>query len=115
MSVNVPHNKISNIKAIKKWTIGKERISRTGNVNLNCPSLPVCLHPFCIPQRSTTALSDYVKGQLADPVKEYTGGEAMGKLVCGVAGGFSCTGELHACMLQYCFWLTLLIPLLCRK
>ena len=33
-------------------------------------------------QRSITALSDYVKGQLADPVKEYTGGDAMGKLVC---------------------------------
>ena len=42
-------------------------------------------------QRSLTALSDYVKGQLADPVKEYTGGDAMGKLVCNILTATRCS------------------------
>lgn len=59
-------------------------------------------------QRSTAALSDYVKGQLADPVKEYTGGDAMGKLVCNIT---KCSYRSQPHM----YSILLHIPVLCRK
>lgn len=34
VSVNVPHNKIPYSQTVEKWTIGKERISRTGNAHI---------------------------------------------------------------------------------
>lgn len=45
-------------------------------------------------------MSDYVKGQLADPVKEYTGGDAMGKLVCDIPVRYSYRRSF-TCMVQY--------------
>ena len=41
MSVNVPHIKVPNTKTVEKWTIGKERISRTGDVR-------VCVCVICL-------------------------------------------------------------------
>ena len=80
---------LRNGQSAKKEYRGQVELIRVGSSTWQFVSI-------CIPQRSITALSDYVKGQLADPVKEYTGGEAMGKLVCSIAESFSCADELHA-------------------